>query len=311
MEGIKFRHLQVFAFAAETESLTAAARELGVSQPAVSQSLRELEALIGARLLERSGRRMRVTSAGKAFLGPVRRALAAVRDGVAATSDYRAGQIVPLRVGMGATACIYLIPSVLSLVRSAMPQLRVAISIGNTSDIVRNIESGELDIGLVTLPVPTSPALTSRVVLRDPLLALIPTDMALLGDAVTASQLSSLPLILYDADGNTRLATDNWFRKASVVPAPVMELGSVEAIKVLVASGLGAAVLPGMALAADVPGAVRKRLRPAAHRSLGVVLRRDRTLDRGLRLFISKLEAVASSATWRGCLSVVKCLDAG
>ncbi|MFO0198027.1 MAG: LysR family transcriptional regulator, partial [Alphaproteobacteria bacterium] len=66
MEGIKFRHLQVFAFAAETESLTAAARELGVSQPAVSQSLRELEALIGARLLERSGRRMRVTSAGQA-----------------------------------------------------------------------------------------------------------------------------------------------------------------------------------------------------------------------------------------------------
>jgi DNA-binding transcriptional LysR family regulator len=178
-----------------------------------------------------------------------------------------------------------------------MPQLRVAISIGNTSDIVRHIESGELDIGLVTLPVPTNPALTSRVMLRDPLLALIPTDMALLGDAVTASQLSALPLILYDADGHTRLATDDWFRKASVVPAPVMELGSVEAIKVLVGSGLGAAVLPGMALAADVPGAVRKRLRPAAHRSLGVVLRRDRTLDRGLRLFISKLESVASSAS--------------
>jgi DNA-binding transcriptional LysR family regulator len=296
MEGIKFRHLQVFVLAAETESLTAAARELGVSQPAVSQSLRELEALIGARLLERSGRRMRVTSAGQAFLGPVRRALAAVRDGVAATGDYRDGQIAPLRVGMGATACIYLMPPVLSLVRSTMPQLRLAISIGNTSDIVRHIETGELDVGLVTLPVPPNPMLTSRVVLRDPLLALVPNEMALLGDAVTASQLSSLPLILYDADGNTRVATDDWFRKASVIPAPVMELGSVEAIKVLVASGLGAAVLPGMALATDVPGAVRKRLRPAAHRSLGVVLRRDRALDRGLRLFVSKLETVASSA---------------
>jgi DNA-binding transcriptional LysR family regulator len=296
MEGIKFRHLQVFVLAAETESLTAAAQELGVSQPAVSQSLRELEALIGARLLERSGRRMRVTSAGQAFLGPVRRALAAVRDGVAATGDYRDGQIAPLRVGMGATACIYLIPPVLSLVRSTMPQLRLAISIGNTSDIVRQIETGELDVGLVTLPVPPNPMLTSRVVLRDPLLALVPNDMALLGDTVTASQLSSLPLILYDADGNTRVATDDWFQKASVIPAPVMELGSVEAIKVLVASGLGAAVLPGMALAADVPGAVRKRLRPAAYRSLGVVLRRDRTLDRGLRLFVSKVETVASSA---------------
>ena len=297
VEDIKFRHLHAFVIAAERESLTAAALELGISQPAVSQSLRELEALIGTRVLERSGRRMRLTSAGQAFLAPVRRALAAVRDGVAATSDYRAGELVSVKVGMGATACIHLMPSVLPLVRSTMPQLRVAISIGNTSDVVRHIESGELDIGLVTLPVPTNPALMSRVVLRDPLLALVPTDMALLGGTVTASQLSSLPLILYDADGHTRLATDDWFRKASVVPAPVMELGSVEAIKVLVASGLGAAVLPGMALTGDVPGAVRKKLQPAAHRSLGVVLRRDRTLDRGLRLFISKLEAVASSAT--------------
>ena len=72
---------------------------------------------------------------------------------------------------------------------------------------------------------------------------------------VTAAQLSRLPLILYEAGGNTRAVTDAWFRRAGITRRPVMELGSVEAIKTLVGSGLGAAVLPALALRGGVPGA--------------------------------------------------------
>jgi DNA-binding transcriptional LysR family regulator len=98
-----------------------------------------------------------------------------------------------------------------------------------------------------------------------------------------------LPLILYEEGGNTRAATDAWFRQAGVKPEPVMELGSVEAIKTLVGSGLGAAVLPALALREPLAGTVTRTLQPAAARSLGCVLRKEKVLDRGLRLFLTEL----------------------
>ena len=69
-----------------------------------------------------------------------------------------------------------------------------------------------------------------------------------------------------------------------------MELGSVEAIKTLVGSGLGAAVLPSLALCTPVAGAFTRALRPAASRDLGVVLRREKVRDRGLRLLLAELD---------------------
>ena len=73
-----------------------------------------------------------------------------------------------------------------------------------------------------------------------------------------------------------------------------MELGSVEAIKMLVGSGLGAAVLPALALRGGVPGAVVRTLRPAASRDLGYVLRQEKVMDRGLQLLLAELRRAAS-----------------
>ncbi len=81
--------------------------------------------------------------------------------------------------------------------------------------------------------------LSTTRLMSDPLVALLPEGDAPVGDApVTAAQLGRLPLILYEAGGNTRAVTDAWFRRAGITPRPVMELGSVEAIKTLVGSGL-------------------------------------------------------------------------
>jgi DNA-binding transcriptional LysR family regulator len=110
------------------------------------------------------------------------------------------------------------------------------------------------------------------------------------------AELGRLPLILYESRGATRSIVDAWFRRAGIEARPIMELGSVEAIKVLVASGLGASILPQLAVREPVRGAVSRRLRPALSRDLGYVLRTEKVRERGLRVFIGELERLGAAA---------------
>jgi len=138
-----------------------------------------------------------------------------------------------------------------------------------------------------------SRALSTIRLLSDPLVALLPGSMARETQSISAAQLADLPLILYEEGGTTRAIIDEWFQRASVTPSPIMQLDSIETIKVLVSGGLGASVMPGLALASLPDGTVTRRLRPAASRELGIVLRREKVLDRGLRLLIEALRATA------------------
>jgi DNA-binding transcriptional LysR family regulator len=287
------RQLRTFLAVTERGSVSAAARSLNLTQPAASQQLRELERALSVRLLDRAGGKMVPTAAGQALLDPARRAQAAAEDTVAAMAEHRCGDTGRVRLGTGATACIFLLPPVLAAVKQAMPGLVVTVAIGNTADVLVQLEAGDLDVALVTLPVPTSRTLSTTKLLADPLMALLPEGIAPAGVAVTALELAAMPLILYEAGGNTRGMTDIWFRRAGLVPRPIMELGSVEAIKVLVGSGLGASVLPSLALRGAVAGAVTRKLKPGVSRDLGIVLRREKVMDRSLRLFLTELNRVA------------------
>ena len=88
------------------------------------------------------------------------------------------GETGRVRFGTGATACIYLLPPILSAVKQRMPGLEIVIATGNSADIARRVETGELDVALVTLPVTRSRALSVTRLMTDPLVALLPAAMA-------------------------------------------------------------------------------------------------------------------------------------
>ena len=289
MTSPSLRQLRTFIAAMESGSVSAAARSLELTQPAASLQLRELERLLGARLFDRARGRLIPTPAGAALLAPARRAQAAVEDAVEAVAGHRAGEAGRLRVGTGATACIYLLPTPLAAVRRRMPGLAITVATGNTREILERVEAGDLDVAIVTLPISETRTLTRTRLLADPQLALLPKAMAPPGRGIEAAAIARLPLILYEAGGVTRAITDAWFRRAGLAPEPVMELGSVEAIKVLVGSGLGAAILPRLALQEAVPGTLVRPLRPPLARDLALVLRKEKVRDRGLRLFTEEL----------------------
>jgi len=96
--------------------------------------------------------------------------------------------------------------------------------------------------------------------------------------------------VLYEPGGNARRVIDDWFRSAGVSLKPVMELGNIEAMKPLIAAGLGCGLLPRLAVAGDgASGLTVRSLSPLLHRRIGLVLRRDKTPDRALREVITAL----------------------
>lgn len=284
------RQLRTFVAVAERGSITEAARALNLTQPAASQQLREIERALGGKLFDRAAGRLVPTASGLAALAPARASLRAAAEAAEAVASVRAGRAGRVRLGTGATACIHLLPAALAKVRQRLPGLELVVATGNTPDILARIEEGALDLGLVTMPRRVARALLLVPVRRDPLAALLPVALAAPG-ALSPAQLAAMPLILYEPGGDTRGIVDAWFRRAGLAPKPVMELGSVEAIKVLVGSGLGASVLPSLALGAPVAGAVMCALRPPVERRLAVVVRRAKIADAGLRAVMAALGA--------------------
>jgi DNA-binding transcriptional LysR family regulator len=296
-KSLNLDQLGTFSEVVELGSFSAAAERLGISQPAVSLQIRQLERQLGVRLIERVGRRAQATPAGADLLIHARRIKEEVAGALEAITPHRSGTLGRVRIGTGATACIWLLPPVLRRLREQMPGLEITVHTGNTSDILKRLEANALDLALVTLPIPGRSFHVTKVY-DDELVALFPANEEVPSRPVTPTFLAGKPLLLYESGGSTRGAIDRWFSRAGCAPKPVMELGSVEAIKQLVGAGLGWAVLPSLALGPDeTPQHVATRaLSPRLQRSLGIVLRRDKHLNRGLRAVVDELQRIGPSS---------------
>ncbi|MFD2261597.1 LysR family transcriptional regulator [Lacibacterium aquatile] len=280
MRGLSLDQLQSFLDVVETGSFSAAAERRALSQPAISQQIRELEKRLGVRLIERLGRKAAPTAAGSELILHARRVEGSVTELLATMARHGSGEVGRIRLGIGATACIYLLPPILRQLRQQMPGLEIVVATGNTGDIVRQVEDTALDIALVTLPA-SGRMLDVTPVRLDEFVAVGPAN-GHLPMAVAPADLAGLPLVLYEPGGNTRSVIDDWFAKAGHAPRPVMELGSVEAIKELVGAGLGYTILPAMAVK-SAPSLDVRPLLPALHRTLALVLRKDKQVTKALR----------------------------
>ncbi len=276
---LSLHYLRTFVTVVEHGSFSAAAQRLDLTQPAVSQQIRQLERTLGTPLLERVGRQVRATAAGAELLAhaaTIDSAVGAAVEAVTRRSGVAAG---PVRIGTGATACIFLLPPVLKDLRQRHPDLEIAVTVGNTAEMVKAVEDNLLDIALVTLPV-TGRSLHVTAVMEDEFVLIAPAGMALPA-RITAAALATRPVLLFEG-GNTRRIADTWIARGGASIRPVMSLGSVEAIKALVAAGLGCAILPGMAVRQPAADVVVRPLSPRLHRGLAVVIRRDKRLHAGL-----------------------------
>lgn len=286
MKRLNLDYLNAFVAVIRHGGFSAAADRLGITQPAVSLQVRQLERSLGSTLVERVGRVAKATASGEELLKHAAHIDAAVTAATEAVGRRSASGTGRLRIGTGATACTFLLPPLLRDLRHAFPQLEITVATGNTADMVKAIEDNLLDVGLVTLPV-SSRSLDIRPVLDDEFVLIAPAGMPL-PRRITAAALASRPVLLFEPGGNTRRIADAWFARGGIQLEPVMSLGSVEAIKELVGVGLGCAILPAMAVRGlRAPGEIAVHsLHPRLHRTLATVVRRDKRLHAGLAHFL-------------------------
>lgn len=291
MATLNLDHLVTFRMVISRGSFSGAAEALGISQPAVSLQIRQLEQVFQVRLIERTSRGIKPTPAGMTLSEhsmKIDAAVGAAVESVSLHSDEITGTVV---VGTGATACIHLLPPLLQQLRLSHPLLKVDVRTGNTSDIVRGVEENRIDIGLVTLPA-AGKCLSVSPLGTDEFVVIMEKDLS--GRSATPlspDDLLPLPLIIFEPGSGTRSLIDEWFRDAGYAARPVMELGSIEAIKRMVRAGLGYSIVPRMAV--DVmeerEGLSLHSMVPPHYRTLGTIMREDRIVSRGINEVMKQL----------------------
>jgi DNA-binding transcriptional LysR family regulator len=296
MRGLNLDYLRTFLDVIELGSFSAAAERLSLTQPAVSLQVRKLESRLGTALIERVGRKARPTAAGAELAEHAGQISVLVDRALEGMARHATGAMGRVRLGTGATACIFLLPPILRDLRRRFPTLDITVSTGNTADVVKDIDDNMLDVGLVTLPA-SGRMLEVTPLVSDEFVAIAPPQMKL-PPRLTAPALSAQPILMFEPGTNTRRVVDEWFARSGIRLHPVMSLGSVEAIKELVGAGLGYAILPSMAVrhARDRQDLVVRSLSPKLHRRLALVMRRDKPLYRGVRETVKALQRLSDEA---------------
>lgn len=283
---LSLSRLEVFVATARAGSTRAAAGAVARSQSAASSSLAELEAALGAPLFDRVGRRLVLNESGRALLP---QAVQLLDDAARIEAAFAVSAPAPLRVAASFTVGEYLLPDLVAGWRRAHPAQAVRLDIGNSTDVARAVAAFEVDLGFVEGPV-EAPSLRVRRWRDDELVVVAARGHPLGRRRATVRQLAAAPWVVRERGSGTREATDRWLA-ARLAPMRVeLELGSSEAIKRVVAAGIGLGCLSRLAVADTLAEGklveVRSTL-PKATRALSVVVHRERRLGAGAEAFVA------------------------
>ncbi|MCQ4122240.1 hydrogen peroxide-inducible genes activator [Rhodococcus tibetensis] len=269
--------LRAFVAVAEHRHFGTAASRLSVSQPTLSQSLAALESGLGVQLIERSTRRVLVTTAGERLLGQAKVILEAT-DGFVATAAGVGERLTgPLRIGLIPTVAPYVLPAVLPALRKDMPALEPQVIEDQTARLLESLRTGSLDVAVMALPSGAA-GLTEIPLYTEDFVMLVPEGHELAGQTgISPSVLGALPLLLLDEGHCLRDQTLDLCRSADVQPmAGDTRATSLSTVVQCVAGGLGVTLVPESAVRVETgrgPLATARFADPAPGRTIGLVFR--------------------------------------
>jgi DNA-binding transcriptional LysR family regulator len=297
--AMEFRsdRLKVFLSVVKEGGFSRAARRLRQTQSSVSQAIAALEAEAGERLFIRSRRTVQLTQAGKVLCAHAGRALDELERAKESLWALRQVTVGTLALGTSDTLATYLLPPVFAAFRERFPGVELRLDNRPSPAIAAKVAAHELDLGLVSLPLPQSEPLEAGVqdlkqiglvAQRDVVIAPAAHSLAS-RRRLTPALLAAEPLVLLDRTTATRAYLDAHFRAAGCQPRVVMEMSSVELLKKLVELGFGVSVVPEIAVHREVGDgslvalALSGLSRP---RQVGFVLRATGAPSRAAQAFI-------------------------
>jgi LysR family transcriptional regulator, low CO2-responsive transcriptional regulator len=238
MRNVTLRQMRVFTAVARSRSFTRAARELHLTQPAVSQQIKLLEAEAGLPLFEHIGRTIQMTAAGEELLRYATQITELLREATEALAAMRGLKRGVLKLGAVSTAK-YFAPSLLSTFAPAYPEVTIRFVVGNREEIIRLLASNDIDLVIMGRP-PRELVTVAAPFAKHPLVIIASPNHALAGKRrIPMKQLAGETFVIREEGSGTRAAMEHVFREHGVVYRTSMEVSSNETIKQAVMAGMG------------------------------------------------------------------------
>ena len=286
------RQLQAFCAVVEKKSFSQAAEQLGVTQPAVSLQIRALEQRLGQSLLDRSGRRVEPTEAGRRLYRSAQRMLALeeqLLDEVSADDGRLTGT---LAIGASTGPGAHLVPLLLCEFHREHPDLHVALSIWDTQTVIDRVVDRQLELGVVGA-LRRHRSLEFEPLVRDEIVLAVPPDHGAAGGTISLDQLKAETVIVMQEGAGVRQVVEEELRRAGLRlrgVEPKLELGLQESVKSAVAAGYGVAFISRTAIegelaAGRLAAAQVEGVEPA--RQIYIVRARGRSATRAAEAFLS------------------------
>ncbi len=234
------RHLQIFQTVCRCMSITRAAEQLNMTQPAVSIAIRELESFYGARLFDRLNRRIYLTDAGHSLEHYAKTILEDFSESVTTLREGK--QRLHLRVGANITAAETFLPELLVRLQESVPGLTLQTEIGNTAEIDRRLRDNEIDAAILDETAPR-PDLESRP-LRTVEMYAVCADRFPAPAVLSLPELCAYPLLLRETGSGSRRCIEELCQTRQLSLRPAAQGCSSLALLRLAQSGLGIAILP-------------------------------------------------------------------
>lgn len=296
---MELRHLRYFVAVAEELSFTRAAARLHIGQPPLSHQIQQLESEVGAQLLDRSKRWVRLTQAGKLFLEDARRVLALSEQAMQTARRAERGEAGELRVGFTySTPLTPLFASVVNRYRQQYPGVTLTLHELPTVPQIAAIAERELDLGLVRPPDISIPDSVSLTALRhDPLALVLPSGHPLASQpSVSIRDLRDQPLVMYPRTTGTGIYPQIFrlCRAAGFQPSIAMEAGEASTIIGLVAAGCGISILPASFEIIRMAGVCYRPLSDAAATTALMLAQRKDETSPLVAAFVAIAMAIAS-----------------
>lgn len=279
---MELRHLRYFIAVAEELHFGRAAEQLGISQPPLSQQIQALEEELGARLFERTNRRVALSAVGRLFLSEARQVLAQLEQAVDVARRAQRGELGELKVGFTASAPFTsTIPRAIRAFRQACPDVHLDLRELSSRCVAEAVHEGRLQVGMLRPLAPLPEELVVLELFAEPLVAVLPVDHPLAGGREVGVRLAALgeePFVFFPRTFGTGLYDQllGLARAAGFSPRIVQEASEAMTLIGLVATGLGVTVLPASFSRMRIDGVVcRTLLDPGASTAVWLVRRRD------------------------------------
>lgn len=279
MNGLTLKHLRYFEAVARLGHFGAAAEDCGISQPALSMQIKELELLLGAPLIERSTRKVRLSSLGEALAKRARVILNQVEELgelARAENDALSGK---LRIGVIPTIAPYFLPSVIGTLSTHYPSLDLRPREAVTGRLIRDLTTGDLDLAILALPV-SEPTLFETALFEESFVLVRPKSDK--GKPVPDAEiLRTMRLLLLEEGHCFRDQALSYCAPSPVSVREVMEGSSLSTLVQMVGANIGVTLIPEMAIATEAKSAdvdVAKLGKPRPKRTVGMVWRKSSPL---------------------------------